>query len=535
MREKWIDNAKGIAIFLVIFGHVSTNLEGLWNFKFVYGIHLVMFFLLSGYTLKKKELTREFVNQKFNRLMRPYFYTCFAIIITDIFNSYYLNFDGSIETITRIIGQDLLRSFFASGTCKTFGTIDLGTRIGAIWFLPAMFFAIMIFQILLKFVADDKYLGMYSGAIALTGYLLAKFIWLPFSIQSGMMASFFLWLGYEIKKMKLLEYIKWYHYLAAQIILLFGIFNGYCNVGFVTADIADLFISIPIGLAGCLLIYLLSKTEWGGVFEYTGKISLTILCTHLYALETMPKYFDKILDKTGLMENNRIWLFIFLEVLFAVSAALVIEAIRILFLPVNEKFKEKSQKKDLTIYKERDAAIDVAKGIFIISMLVGYFRINSMFRSIIYSCHMVAFVFFSGYFYRKNLNIRKTITHMLHTFLIPYVIFVLGDVLINNQPVNTSNIKALLIKYLLGISFPKKIFSGVPSVGPVYFILMLFVVRFIYLLVDHYIESEYHKIIIIIMLSIGGMLLGKKGFWLPWSIDLACYVLIFYQIGIYSK
>ena len=124
---------------------------------------------------------------------------------------------------------------------------------------------------------------------------------------------------------------------------------------------------------------------------------MTILCTHLYALETMPKYFDKILDKTGLMENNRIWLFIFLEVLFAVSAALVIEAIRILFLPVNEKFKEKSQKKDLTIYKERDAAIDVAKGIFIISMLVGYFRINSMFRSIIYSCHMVAFVFFSGY------------------------------------------------------------------------------------------------------------------------------------------
>lgn len=118
MREKWIDNAKGIAIFLVIIGHVSTNLEGLWNFKFVYGIHLVMFFLLSGYTLKKKELTREFVNQKFNRLMRPYFYTCFAIIITDIFNSYYLNFDGSIETITRIIGQDLLRSFLLPALAK---------------------------------------------------------------------------------------------------------------------------------------------------------------------------------------------------------------------------------------------------------------------------------------------------------------------------------------------------------------------------------------------------------------------------------
>lgn len=96
MRQKWIDNAKGIAILLVIIGHVSGNLEGLWNFKFVYGIHLVMFFLLSGYTSKKKAITREFINQRFNRLMIPYFYTCIAIMITDIFNSYYLGHNGRL-------------------------------------------------------------------------------------------------------------------------------------------------------------------------------------------------------------------------------------------------------------------------------------------------------------------------------------------------------------------------------------------------------------------------------------------------------
>ena len=93
MREKWIDRAKGIAMLLVIIGHVSGDLEGVWDFKFVYGIHLVMFFLLSGYTLKKKEITRRFINQRFDRLMVPYFYTCAAIILTDVFNSYYLNRD----------------------------------------------------------------------------------------------------------------------------------------------------------------------------------------------------------------------------------------------------------------------------------------------------------------------------------------------------------------------------------------------------------------------------------------------------------
>lgn len=142
--------------------------------------------------------------------------------------------------------------------------IDLGTRIGAIWFLPAIFFAIIIFQILLKYITDDRTLGAYSGLISFAGYLSARFIWLPFSIQSGMMACFFLWMGYEIKKKNLLDHLKWYHYLIAQLILLFGIFHNYCNISFVTADISDLFISIPVGLSGCLLIYGISKILGGG-------------------------------------------------------------------------------------------------------------------------------------------------------------------------------------------------------------------------------------------------------------------------------
>lgn len=55
-RIKWIDRAKGIAILLVILGHVSGSLEGSLNFKWVYGIHLVMFFLISGYLSRKKEI-----------------------------------------------------------------------------------------------------------------------------------------------------------------------------------------------------------------------------------------------------------------------------------------------------------------------------------------------------------------------------------------------------------------------------------------------------------------------------------------------
>ena len=307
MRERWIDSAKGIAILLVIIGHVSGGLQGIWNFQFVYGIHLVVFFILSGYTLKKRQVTADLVNKKFSRLMIPYFYTCAAIMAADVFNSWYLNQDASIMTITRIIGRDLLRSFFASGSIQTFGTIDLGTRIGAIWFLPALFFAVLIVQYLLSKIEDRRLLGVSCGLISLSGYILARFIWLPFSIQSGMFASFFVWMGYEIKRHELLSKVTWKHYVIAQIILLLGIYFDLCDVSFVSAYMGDIFLSIPVGLSGCLLIYLISKIPRVDlVFAYIGKISLSVLCVHLFSLETLGVYFDKILNRLALSGNLRI-------------------------------------------------------------------------------------------------------------------------------------------------------------------------------------------------------------------------------------
>ena len=194
-RKKWIDNAKGIAMLLVILGHTTSQLTGHWNFHFVYGIHLVVFFILSGYTLKKKTINRGFMNAKFARLMTPYFYTCLAVTIMDVLNCWILNHDISIASVSKVVGNDLISSFFASGSVKTFGAIDIGTRIGAIWFLPALFFATLIFQYLLSKTEDDKMLGLLTGIIAISGFISAKFLWLPFSIQSAMLASFFLWIG----------------------------------------------------------------------------------------------------------------------------------------------------------------------------------------------------------------------------------------------------------------------------------------------------------------------------------------------------
>ena len=239
--------------------------------------------------------------------MIPYFFPCIAILVTDVINDYLIS-ATSIETITTIIGIDLTRSFFASGAITNFGVVELGTRIGAIWFLPAIFFATVFFQFILQHY-ENRYdiLGIFSVFIAALGYISARFIWLPFSIQAGMMATFFIWIGYTIKKKKIIYQLKWYHYIIAQLVLLLGIYAGYCNIDFVAAYTNDWIISLVLGISGCILIYLIAIKYKGKILEYIGKKSLLVLCAHLYDIETMGINFNQLLVEWYLKGNTRAW------------------------------------------------------------------------------------------------------------------------------------------------------------------------------------------------------------------------------------
>ena len=97
---------------------------------------------------------------------------------------------------------------------------------------------------------------------------------------------------------------------------------------------------------------------------------------------------------------------------------------------------------------------------------------------------------------------------------------------------NTSYLKESLVRYLLGMSFSKSILKGIASIGPVYFVLLLFVVRFIYVFIDE-IKNEWGQWIAVLCISLFGYALGKMGYWLPWSIDVAMYCIMFYKLGLY--
>lgn len=78
--ECWVDFAKGIAILLVVFGHVNVGmLESnkfmndniLWIInKIIYSFHMPLFFILSGYlygkieVINNKEQLRKLISKK---------------------------------------------------------------------------------------------------------------------------------------------------------------------------------------------------------------------------------------------------------------------------------------------------------------------------------------------------------------------------------------------------------------------------------------------------------------------------------------
>ncbi len=495
-----------------------------------------MFFLLSGYTLKKREPAREYINLKFERLMIPYFYTCLAIILTDIFNTYALQGDKTYLTATALVGRDLIRSFFASGSFTFFGSANMGRAIGAIWFLPCMFWATLIFQLMLKYIKEDYNVGICCVICGVLSYISARFIWFPFSIQSGLMATGFVWLGYEIKQREVLKNIKWYYYVIAQILFLAGIYYNLSDVGFVSGNMADIILSIPVGLAGCLLIYFLSVCdEKGIVLSYIGKMSLTVLCTHLYALNTMGYYAYWILDQLQLEGNKRWWTLILIEILFAILVAAIIEEGKNFF---NRYRYAISGKRPVMTdkYGKRDISVDIAKGILIVSMLVGHYAIDHTTRSIIYSCHMIAFVLFSGYFYKRERLLKYTVMQMVKGFILPYIAFVVGVILLNKSSWWEDNrLLDIIGQYVCGMSFSKSMMQNVPSVGPIWFVLMLFITRLLYAAICRVIENKRIQTGLVVCISLLGVKMGNLGWWLPWSADVAFYVMIFYHIGVMCK
>lgn len=531
MRVKWIDNAKGIAMICIIIGHIGGGTFGKVDLSFVHVFHLIAFFMLSGYTLKIQKVTGDYVNKKFCRLMTPYFYTCVAVMVMDIINSIVIAKDASILTITHIISVDLIRSFYASGSITNFAGIEMGTRIGAIWFLPALFFSLLITQLILNYYTEQWKRWGAAILVALIGYISSRYIWLPFSIQAGMTASIFILAGYNMREYALLEKLKWNHYLIFLGIFIFGVYKEFDHFYIVANVCPDLIVTFLVALFGSLILFKVAIiAEKVRIINFIGRQSLIVMCVHLFSLETLGWYFEQLINFFDINDPVQAMLVsLILNMFFALLGTLIV----IVFLKIRSALFD--GKNTVVVLEKRDHSADVLRGVLIIAMIVGHSAIDSNLRRIIFSCHLVGFVFLSGYFYKPREKFGEAILHIYKSFLVPYIIFCLIHLILQLDKINIGSFIQYFQSYIFAISFSKAIFCNTLSIGSIWFLNMLFVVRLIYILIDYFITRYTTKIFVVIMFSVIGVELGIRGYWLPWSLDSALYCLIFYQIGVLCK
>lgn len=280
-RQGCFDAAKGIGILLVIIGHMHLQTIN----PFIFSFHMPLFFFISGYFLSEKYSVSVYALKRAKQLLIPYIFSCICIIagafIRDVVS-------GHSEMLIPDMRKWLFASAYASGQEYTDPFVI--PSIGAIWFLPAMFFATIIVRRCISY----KYRLFLIIIIAYVGYATSQKIWLPFSVQAGMTAAVFLFGGWQCKKKnvfnrKLPVDIE-IGMLAVWIFcIIFGgrlyLVRNYFGNGLL--DVAGAF-------CACYLVVKFSTwIEKGAsricsILAFLGKNSLIILCFHTIELKLMP-------------------------------------------------------------------------------------------------------------------------------------------------------------------------------------------------------------------------------------------------------
>lgn len=185
-RIEWLDSLRGFAMFLVIVGHVSSVPASLG--KWIYAFHMPLFFVIAGIVFRYEKYAnlKECAIDKSKKLLIPY-----ALLFIVNIPFWYINrkiLDDSTAT-----PADMLLGFVTAN--QKIGAMTSG----ALWFLPCLFLASVLFWILIRLDSKGK-LNLEASIIAC--FVLAWFLSTFYSVSTIWcwatvpMATVFLWIGW---------------------------------------------------------------------------------------------------------------------------------------------------------------------------------------------------------------------------------------------------------------------------------------------------------------------------------------------------
>ena len=267
MRDKNIDAARGIAIILVVMGHICTGIPGL--VKWIYSFHMPLFFLISGYLQEGKEYGRftSYLKKKAGALLYPYY--IFAVL-------------GTLGTVMYVRNREVISQTIIS---RVFGITTESNAIGAIWFLMVLFEVEILDYAIVK--VRQKWVVPICGVIG--SMLMAFSLEIPFMMHLTFTGIVFFNIGKLLKK-------HYRNFASSQnmeciLIVFFWILNVFSMIMnkridmylFQYGNIALFWIESISGSLGFIMsiLWIGGRYSWKWV-DVIGKESLIIMAVHSY-------------------------------------------------------------------------------------------------------------------------------------------------------------------------------------------------------------------------------------------------------------
>ena len=294
-RISWIDFAKGFVMILVVLGHALDEDYALYTCIYIF--HMPFFFISAGYLLNLNKWGgsnnfKKFALKLFKRLLVPYYLAnilFFPIWFIICYKLEFLTYFGYWDKATPFTAG--LAIFIGNGN---------GVRVllAQLWFLPALFFAEIIFiKLWNRFAKNSAEIFVLTIVlVAYAGFLLSRFGYFPFGLNVALVSQIFLLAGILIRRYKIIDKMNLIIFGGISFILMFAfLFNRRAEISW--AIFGEPLLFLAGGIAGSLIVMKLSVLMTDGKFfsliSDCGRQSMMILVLHLPIIELLLNVFVK--------------------------------------------------------------------------------------------------------------------------------------------------------------------------------------------------------------------------------------------------
>lgn len=238
-RQFWIDNEKGVLLFLIVLGHLGNIPDSIrWLLAPTDILYVSAFFFLSGWLFRKEKYSfKAFALRKTQTLLIPYI--AISILISLLDWNLYLHPLSYLEDF-------LPRLLYGDGAVKA----------SPLWFVSTLYAA----NVMLKglYMVKNRWLRdvVFYSLPFFCYYLYFRDIRLPLRMDSALGACFIMFFSQEVRLWSTNRAYKWVLFAVSLVLLVIGL---YLKVGLLNYNTMHSIYSFPCAIGGCIVITCIFK------------------------------------------------------------------------------------------------------------------------------------------------------------------------------------------------------------------------------------------------------------------------------------